>query len=477
MARRSRRRKVLVFTLAILAALLAAGGVSGYTFLTKNDPVIYSNIVEQYKYGSFGSEQLQGVPYEIWVVLPEVFPDLLPKTPGKGWEKIGFIYEKGHVTPIGTTYRDKPIGLVGLNCSVCHVGDLPGEAGGAGARRPGHAGESDEDRGLHQLPAEVGRDKRFNADTLLAAINQRFPGRLSFPERVLYRYAVIPQMKDALEKLDRDFAWLDSRPPYGPGRVDTFNPLKQRAGYDMKADHTIGTVDFPSIWDQRERIGMHLHWDGNNDQPPGAQHLGCPRGRRHGRLARHPSARPHCELAARQASAGVPGRSHRPQLAAEGGRIYDQQCASCHDVGGSRVGKVTPIGQIGTDRSRLDNFTPQFVTTMNNVGKGKPWRFHSFRKTHGYANSPLDGIWLRAPYLHNGSVPNLRALLFPKERPTVFYTGYDVYDWKDVGFITRAPRRSAKDSATTRANAETETRATCTAQTYRPRSASRSSST
>ena len=81
---------------------------------------------------------------------------------------------------------------------------------------------------------------------------------------MLYRYAVIPEMKEALDKLDRDFAWLDSRPPYGPGRVDTFNPLKQRAGFDMEADHTIGTVDFPSIWDQRERIGMHLHWDGNN---------------------------------------------------------------------------------------------------------------------------------------------------------------------------------------------------------------------
>ena len=27
---------------------------------------------------------------------------------------------------------------------------------------------------------------------------------------------------------------------------------------------------------------------------------------------------------------------------------------------------------------------------------------------------PLDGLWLRAPYLHNGSVPTLRALLFPE---------------------------------------------------------------
>ncbi len=37
---------------------------------------------------------------------------------------------------------------------------------------------------------------------------------------------------------------------------------------------------------------------------------------------------------------------------------------------------------------------------------GYDWRFRHFRKTYGYANMPLDGLWLRAPYLHNGSVPS-----------------------------------------------------------------------
>ena len=52
---------------------------------------------------------------------------------------------------------------------------------------------------------------------------------------------------------------------------------------------------------------------------------------------------------------------------------------------------------------------------------------------------PLDGIWLRAPYLHNGSVPTLRALMFPDARPAVFYRGYDVYDWENVGFVASGP--------------------------------------
>jgi hypothetical protein len=48
----------------------------------------------------------------------------------------------------------------------------------------------------------------------------------------------------------------------------------------------------------------------------------------------------------------------------------------------------------------------------------------------------LDGIWLRSPYLHNGSVPTLRDLLNPaSQRPKVFYRGYDVFDWDKVGFV------------------------------------------
>jgi hypothetical protein len=100
------------------------------------------------------------------------------------------------------------------------------------------------------------------------------------------------------------------------------------------------------------------------------------------------------------------------------------------------VGQVTPLAEVGTDPERLRSFTPALAERMNTIGEGRPWRFSHFRKTDGYANMPLDGLWLRAPYLHNGSVPTLRALLFPEERPTEFYRAYDVYDWQNVGFIS-----------------------------------------
>ncbi len=76
---------------------------------------------------------------------------------------------------------------------------------------------------------------------------------------------------------------------------------------------------------------------------------------------------------------------------------------------------------------------------MNTIGEGRPWKFSHFRKTDGYANMPLDGLWLRAPSLHTGSVPTLRALLTPAERPAEFYRAYDVYNWTDVGFVSSGP--------------------------------------
>jgi hypothetical protein len=52
-----------------------------------------------------------------------------------------------------------------------------------------------------------------------------------------------------------------------------------------------------------------------------------------------------------------------------------------------------------------------------------------------YKARPLDGIWATAPYLHNGSVPNLYQLLLPAaQRPKQFYVGSREFDSVNVGF-------------------------------------------
>ncbi len=54
-----------------------------------------------------------------------------------------------------------------------------------------------------------------------------------------------------------------------------------------------------------------------------------------------------------------------------------------------------------------------------------------------YKARPLNGIWATAPYLHNGSVPNLDELLKPQaKRIKKFKTGSRVFDPVNVGFVT-----------------------------------------
>lgn len=55
----------------------------------------------------------------------------------------------------------------------------------------------------------------------------------------------------------------------------------------------------------------------------------------------------------------------------------------------------------------------------------------------GYTARPLNGIWATAPYLHNGAVPTLYALLSPyAERPRDFWLGNREFDPVKVGYVT-----------------------------------------
>lgn len=54
----------------------------------------------------------------------------------------------------------------------------------------------------------------------------------------------------------------------------------------------------------------------------------------------------------------------------------------------------------------------------------------------GYKARPLNGIWATAPYLHNGSVPNLHELLTPAERRVkTFRLGNRQFDPIKVGYV------------------------------------------
>jgi mono/diheme cytochrome c family protein len=124
-------------------------------------------------------------------------------------------------------------------------------------------------------------------------------------------------------------------------------------------------------------------------------------------------------------------------LAADGEAIYRQTCAPCHAAGGSRTGTVVPVEEVGTDPHRLEMWTPEAATAYNAYGDRHAWDMSRFRSTGGYVAVPHDGLWLRAPYLHNGSVPTLADLLEPPaSRPARFWRGLDLIDPIKVGFVT-----------------------------------------
>jgi hypothetical protein len=57
------------------------------------------------------------------------------------------------------------------------------------------------------------------------------------------------------------------------------------------------------------------------------------------------------------------------------------------------------------------------------------------RSSGGYINGPLDSLFVRGPFLHNASVPNLAQLLNLEPRPAAFVRGVDGLDRGKVGLV------------------------------------------
>jgi hypothetical protein len=163
-----------------------------------------------------------------------------------------------------------------------------------------------------------------------------------------------------------------------------------------------------------------------------------------------------------------------------------RKCSDCHEViqrtdRARRFNVVmTPVPIAGTDPTMALNFvkrradtgrlqgtpvTPPFgqelfpantngAVILSNVGRGVILRhpveaiLAAFEgdapafeapaaSPYSYKARPLNGIWATAPYLHNGSVPNLWELLRkPDDRVKTFYVGSREFDAHNVGLVT-----------------------------------------
>jgi hypothetical protein len=128
--------------------------------------------------------------------------------------------------------------------------------------------------------------------------------------------------------------------------------------------------------------------------------------------------------------------------AVRGETLFKENCAACHKPLNNTLYQYRAIG---TEMSRaavlnepaLNLFLAGFGASCNNPNfRFKPRNGQTVfpcqmsgedvitgritPANQGYVTGVLDGIWARAPYLHNGSVPTLYHLLVPGERPVEF---------------------------------------------------------
>lgn len=422
----------------LIVLLVLIGFVVLWSRLWRERPLVYASALDNFKYGSIGTER-GGlvVPFWIWLVLPRMFPEYLP-APG-GYASLGFAWEPAHELPIGLTKKVIGQPMVGVNCALCHtasVRERPGLRPTLFVGGPAHQLDA---QGYLRFLVACASDPRFTSTNILNAIAPNYD--LGFVDRQLYRYILIPQTRERLLKLKKIMAWTDSRPAWGHGRVDLFNLAKSHY-LDVPVDDTVGNADMEPVWNLRARVdnGYSYFWDGLLRAP---LHEAVVSSALSSSVL--PDRIPRSELKRVEEwllDAPVPKYPFaiNPALASQGAPLYQQHCAGCHAVGGARTGKAEPLASVGTDRHRFDTWTKQAADNYNAFDAGYPWKLDGFEKTDGYANVLLDGVWLRAPYLHNGSVPSLADLLEPVEkRPKVFWRGYDVYDQQKVGFVSSGP--------------------------------------
>ncbi len=487
---RRRRQRVALVVLGLLIFLnVLTLRIVGMKLL-RGVPMDYPVMEDHFKYGSIGSDTLKsGLPYWIWKVLPDVFPSFLPQNGKTGYAAFGLIVEKDREgkpmdRPVGFSKRriGRPWGLdlVGLNCAFCHAstlrkseGDLPVPAI---LGMPAHTVDVE---AFFVFLFETAKVPGFSARVLEKIQEQRNHelgkkrGSMGWFHRMFYRWILIPLYRFEIGKLEQKFCFINKlqateceatrmTADAGPGRMDLWAPYKVQRfvtsiklydllpdlkppwldSIDLDVGEAPGFADMAPLWQLETRMGRGFHWDGNTRMVSDyrviaalgmmitSQALDKPRLDRILRWTKTylPKEEYH-DLASE------PFNTKIPHLFTLGRQLFAQRCATCHSLLGSRFGEVEPIESIETDRNRYDAFTDELALKLTRVGTPYKGGLRDVQKTLGYINLPLDRIWLRAPYLHNGSVPTLRDLLkIPPNRPQKFCRGNDVYDWENVGF-------------------------------------------
>jgi len=436
-------RWLKIVGLVVLVFVVVAGIVGYNRFMRDYGATTFDNPDDRFKYGSMGAENDAGIPYWIFYVLPRVFPDKLPK-PGVGYASFGVVWEEGQELPVGFSKRRIGFDRVANTCASCHVSSYRtqhDETPTLVVTGPNHTLDLE---AFFRFLVDCAKDPRFNADTLMAEID--LAAKLDFIDRMAYRYLIIPITKKRLVEREGQFQWIYRHdfPEWGRGRDDAMNLTK----YFMirwPMDDSFGPTDMPSVWNLKKyqpEKGHRMNFAGDSHDPYSVvidSALGL--------MGAEPKDRTdflhHIDWLVDYLKNKPAPKYPFPidgARAARGKAVFDANCAACH--ASDRTGTIVPIEEIGTDRGRIDTWGKQAAIEANKVvsDMGIERKGLVEAELSGYVAQFLDGIWLRAPYLHNGSVPTLADMLSPPaQRPQVFWRGYDVYNQNKVGFVVQGP--------------------------------------
>ena len=163
--------------------------------------------------------------------------------------------------PVGFSSKTIGFSRIGINCAVCHSGTIRLAPDEPPILLLAGAATTFDALSYQRFLFKSASDPRFNADRLLGEIAKNY--ELSLVDRLLYRFVLIPATKKALLEQKAQYAWTDTRPDWGPGRIDPFNPVKVLY-LGVGVGNTIGNSDMQPIWNMEGIPKRAYHWDGLN---------------------------------------------------------------------------------------------------------------------------------------------------------------------------------------------------------------------
>ncbi len=391
-----------------------------------------------------GDPYKTGVPYPIFVALVQGYPDLFGGGGVAGLaDRFGFLARPADPSsddpdvraglPVGMHLTIDPltsVPFVVTNCTLCHaerVRWLGGEAlvVGLGNRRVK----------IHAY------DAAFVA--VAARVTPEKLRRLSVGLPEAYADAFVGATIAALKLRAAERTELVARTKEGPpGRVatiDAFVPaLAKLAHKAIGYSPVVGWAKIPDVIGFGVRTT--LSWDGSGEGPMDllAVEADVAAGARVTWFERHPLQGASLGAYLRQPAPrpAFPGPVNT-ELAARGRALFLDHCAQCHgkyDRG--RVDyteSIVELSEIGTDPARAEAITDGFAAAGSD-----PALTHGYTKVtrhNGYVPPVLLGVWLHAPYGHNGQWPNLEVIATPPaQRPVNYALATDTYDLEVVGF-------------------------------------------